>query len=75
MKLPSKITSYNESVLSKMVPILQELEKRDMSLLFLYIKVKNLFKNIEEYIDTSDCLFLIGKIEYAKEKEVLHYVA
>ena len=75
MKLPSKITSYNESVLSKMVPILQELEKRDMSLLSLYIKVKNLFGNIEEYIDTLDCLFLIGKIEYAKEREVLHYVA
>ena len=52
MKLPSKITSYNESVLSKMVPILQELEKKDMSLLSLYIKVKNLFENIEEYIHT-----------------------
>ena len=75
MKLPSKITSYSESVLSKMVPILQELEKRDMSLLSLYMKVGNLFKNIEEYIDTLDCLFLIGKIEYEKAKEILHYVA
>lgn len=75
MKLPSKITSYKESVLSKFTPILNILENEDVAVLPLYSVTKNQFTDIEEYMDTLDCLFALGKIVLKEERGVIHYVA
>ena len=75
MKLPNKVTSYQESALSSFVPILRILANGDVSLYELYEKTKNHYSSLTEYIDTLDCLFAINKIEYWEDKEVLHYVA
>ena len=74
MRLPSKITSYNESILSKIPIILSELQINEASILFLYDKTKRSFANIEEFIDTLDCLFALNKIQYDTAREVLRYV-
>ena len=75
MKLPSKITSYKESVLSKFPPILVVLQNADTGVLALYESTMKYFSGIEEYLDTLDCLFALNKVKYDAEREVLCYVA
>lgn len=73
MKLPNKIYSYSESTISKFIPIIEQLERRDETATSLYQKTKKNFNDIEDYIDTLDCLFALNKIVLS-EKEELHYV-
>lgn len=75
MKLPNKVTSYQESTLSYFFPILKFLVKCDMSIYELYEKTKNQHISLTEYIDALDCLFALNQVEYLDDKEVLHYVA
>jgi len=74
MKLPSKVTSYQESVLSKFVVILEVLNDKDISLSELYSYTNQHFSDTTEFIDTIDCLFALNKLEYNDNLEVLHYV-
>lgn len=75
MKLPSKITSYKESVLSNFAPILDILAKEDSTVLALYGATKRHFIGIEEFMDTLDCLYALEKIVLDEENEVIHYAA
>lgn len=74
MKLPSKITSYDESVISKFPPILSTLQNADTGAFDLYKVTMKHFIDVEEFLDTLDCLFALQKIRYDKEREVLCYV-
>lgn len=74
MKLPSKITSYSESVISKFLPILVVLQNNQMGVFALYEATAKHFNNIEEFIDTLDCLFALQRIKYDAEHEALSYV-
>lgn len=75
MKLPNKIVSYNESIIGKFIPIIVEIRRFDMTIFSLYKKTKKHFSDIEEFIDTLDCLFALQKIVFIKKTGVLHYVA
>ena len=75
MKLPSKITSYSESVLSKLPILLELLQKSDIGVFSLYSMTEKHFNGIEEYLDTLDCLFALHRIRYDNDQEVLCYVA
>ena len=48
MKFPNKITTYKESSLPKMIVILNELEKGDLSIDFLYENVKKKIPSFNE---------------------------
>lgn len=74
MKFPSKITSYKESVLSKIPTILTVLQNTDTGVLALYDATSKYFSGIEEFIDTLDCVFALNKVTYDLEREVLCYV-
>lgn len=74
MRLPSKVTSYRESVLPKFPKILAILKEKDITPCDLYKKVKKYFDDICEFIEILDCLFLLEKIEFIEESGVLHYV-
>lgn len=74
MRLPSKITSYSESVLSKIPPILSVLQNEDTETLVLYEATMKYFSDIEEFLDTLDCLFALKKIRFDTEREVICYV-
>lgn len=74
MKLPSKITSYSESVISKFSPILSVLQNIDTGAFALYEATAKYFSGIEEFLDTLNCLFALQKIRYDAEREVLYYV-
>ena len=74
MLLPSKLTSYHESTLSKLAPILFVLEKRDMHVVSLYETVRNKMDGIENFIMALDCLYALGKIEYDENERIVSYV-
>ena len=75
MRLPSKITSYSERVISKFPPILLVLENSDIGIVALYEATMKNFSNVEEFLDTLDCLFALRKIRYDADREVICYVA
>jgi len=75
MRLPSKITSYGESVISKFPPVLSVLQDADTGVLALYEATMKHFRGIEEFMDTLDCLFALQRVRYDEEREVLCYVA
>lgn len=74
MKLPNKVTSYQESILSKFNVLLDEMCNRDVSLTELYSATYQNFSDMFEFIDVLDVLFALNKLEYNDELEVLHYV-
>lgn len=74
MKLPNKVTSYSESILSRLPPILEQLEDGDQSPYSLYQDVRDVFVDISEYIDALDCLFALKKIELNDVEGVIHFV-
>ena len=74
MRLPSKITSYRESVISKFSPVLSVLKESDIEIFALYKTTMKYFTSIEEFMDILDCLFALQKIKYDEEREVLCYV-
>lgn len=75
MKLPNKVTSYQESILSKLTVLLDILSVRDSSLIELYFNTKQYFSDTSEFIDTVDCLFALNKLKYNEDSGVLHYVS
>ncbi len=75
MKLPNKIITYDESTLSKLIPILNELSFADITPFALYKKTINNYKSIEEFIDALDCLYALNKVIYIEQGGVLKYVA
>lgn len=73
MRLPNKVISYNDSIISKFPIILNILKDRDCSVIELYEQIK-MACDIEGYIDALDSLFALGKIEIDENTRRLHYV-
>ena len=71
MLFPSKFTNFEESVISKMILIL-EIKDKTIALIDLYNKLKKEFKSIDEFIFALDGLYAMGYIEI--EDEVIKYV-
>lgn len=74
MKLPSKVTSYKDSILSKFDVVMSCIEKEDIKPTLLYKKLKNKVSDPSEFIEILDCLYALGKIELVGEEKELHYV-
>lgn len=73
MRLPNKVISYNESIISKFSIILNLLKSKDYKVMELYEKIKADL-DIECFIETLDCLFALGKIEIDYKARRIHYV-
>lgn len=74
MRLPNKIFSFEESVLSKFSAVLSTLEKEPLSVKALYFAVKSKTEDISELLELLDCLYALGRIRYDEETRTLHYV-
>ena len=74
MLLPSKLNSFNQSVLSKFTIVLSVLKVKTFSPLDLYMEVNKEINSIIEFVDVLDCLYALNKIEYDEKKEVIKYV-
>lgn len=74
MRLPSKVTPYKKSTLSKFPVVISVLQEQDMSPIELFSKVKGKGIDMADYVEILDCLYMLGTVELYAEKEVLHYV-
>lgn len=74
MLLPNKLFSYNESILSKLIIVLKELEKKPCGVHELYKQVIGKMTGVSEFMEVLDCLYALEKIEYDEEVGVLRYV-
>lgn len=71
MRLPNKIISYKESIISKMPMLLKKLNTKSFEVIELYNDVRDKM-SFSDYQDTLVALFILGKIELIGE--VLYYV-
>ena len=74
MRLPSKVTSYNVSVISKFSIILESLSYTSKSARQLYEELKQKFEDVNEYIEALDVLFSLGRVKYDDTLGELFYV-
>ena len=74
MRLPNKVTSYTNSIISIFPDILHALAERDMSPKELFELSATLKKDMADFLSALDCLFALGKIELIEEGRVLRYV-
>lgn len=73
MLLPSKVTSFNESIFSTALQILKQIKGADIKLLDLLSLVKGSDNTLEELVTVLELLYSLGLIELTDNKEV-HYV-
>lgn len=69
MFLPNKTIPYPDSVIARFPIILDALKNNVQNIHSLYKKNKKNFINIQNYIETLDCLFALNKIEFNETKE------
>lgn len=74
MRLPNKVTSYSNSVVSRFPDILDALKQQDMSPKELLELTTSSKKDMGDFLSVLDCLFALGQIELLDEGRVLHYV-
>jgi hypothetical protein len=74
MRMPSKVNSYSDSVISLFAPILEKLEERDMIPHELLEATRTKVSEISVFLDALDCLYKLGQIEIPEGMEVLRYV-
>lgn len=63
MLLPNKVTTYRESVISKLPIILDALDTEGTSVSRLYLKCKRRLGGPANFLDALDCLFALNEIE------------
>lgn len=74
MRLPSKVTPFNASILAKFPLLLNEISAGDIGVMALFNKVKSEIGGTADYLETLECLFALRKIELNGLSEELHYV-
>lgn len=73
MRLPNKITSYHESVISYFPLILDIVRSEDITPLELSQKTKK-YMSVSELTEALDCLYALGKISLSEDGRMLQYV-
>jgi hypothetical protein len=74
MKLPNKLFSYNQSIISKFPIVIRAIkEYEDITIFQLYINIKDQFDDIMEFLYTLDCLYSLGKIDYDYKLRRIRY--
>lgn len=71
MMLPNKTIAYNNSVISKFSLILELLKnQKSIKAGLLYKSLKKDFSSIHVFVQTLDCLFALGKINFNENEEI-----
>lgn len=66
MRLPSKTTPYDRSIIPYFSRIVSVLSSEDADPMKVFDKIELKDKTINDYLDALDCLFALGKIELTK---------
>lgn len=74
MKLPNKLFTYQESIISKFPLILNQISDNEyVTIYHLYKNMQEKFNDISEILETLDCLYALGKIDYDFELGRIKY--
>ena len=74
MIYPNKNIRFEESIIYKMISILEEREKLIVNIHELYNETKIKFKNTDEFIISLDVLYALDMINVDFENENIEYV-
>lgn len=74
MIYPNKHIRFEESIIFKMVSILENQDSLEINIHELYLKTKSKFKNIDEFIISLDVLYVLDMINMNFENENIEYV-
>lgn len=74
MIYPNKNIRFEESIIYKMLSILEQREKSTISIHELYNETKSKFNNTDEFIISLDVLFALDMIDVDFENENITYV-
>lgn len=74
MNFPNKIITYRESVIPKMIDILEVISEDPQTVHSVYMKLSEKFTSIVEYMYALDCLYALGKIDVDNEENLIRYV-
>lgn len=73
MLYPNKHTRFEDSILFKMLFILEYKDSNEIDINLLYEKLKKKYKNIDEYIYSIDILYTLNLINVDFENEIIIY--
>ncbi len=73
MSLPSKVTPYKKSTISKFPVILSIVKQEAMSPTELYMQTHAQFSGIAEYIEILDELYALGSIKFDFAERRIYY--
>jgi phage tail sheath gpL-like len=73
MIYPNKNIRFENSIIYKMVEILDVQNDSEMNIHELYSKVKNKFNNTDEFILSLDVLYVLDMIEIDFKTETIKY--
>ncbi|MGP4068375.1 ABC-three component system middle component 7 [Halobacillus sp. B29] len=74
MLVPNKVIRYDESIISKMTVILENLTHHEESIKELFFNTQSHFDEIDEFIYSLDVLFLLDAITVDFNKGVVSHV-
>lgn len=74
MILPNKLITFHDSILIKIIYIIEVIENKDMNVYELYEIVKNNFSDMNEYVLALDVLYVLERIEYDERLGDIKYV-
>jgi hypothetical protein len=74
MIYPNKHITFEESIIFKMISILENGINNEINIHELFHKTKNKFKNADEFIYSLDVLYVLNMIEVDFPNETVKYV-
>ena len=74
MRLPSKVTSYNESILPVVLILAKKLRGGDMTVLSLFRESKSVIRDVADYFVALEVLFALNNVQLTDQQGGLHYV-
>lgn len=74
MIVPNKVVNYEESIIGKMIPVLESLRNNNNSVEKLFYELQEIFDGVEEFIYTIEALFILDVINVDLDTGGLEYV-
>ncbi|MFW0739931.1 ABC-three component system middle component 7 [Flavobacterium sp. T12S277] len=74
MIYPNKHIRFEESIIYKMIYLLEAQEYSEMTISELFTKTISKFQNADEFIYSLDVLYILDEIEIDFENEIIKYV-
>lgn len=74
MIFPDKLVTFQNSIIARSIYILEELQNGELVVSELFIRTKKYFEDVSEFLLALDALYILGKIDFNDEIQVIHYV-